>query len=181
MQWYSSPFSKCQSSLSSSAFSLATRLKSNLLSFRFLTSTLGGSFGFSDSAGGSVLPVFRNSPNISSSNSSRSVFMVGLSPSKLLRKFTRRGAAVFSTLLRRDLYTPYPVKKKFYLYIYPCPKPPSSVDVLMSWHLLHNGCQFVLSQNNFLFPLCGLMWSTTVAADTLPRLWHSAHSGCLTR
>ena len=51
----------------------------------------------------------------------------------------------------------------------------------MSWHLLHSGCQLLLSQNRFLLPLCGMMWSVTVAAVSLPCLWHSKHHGFLSR
>lgn len=44
----------------------------------------------------------------------------------------------------------------------------SSMAVLRSWHGLHKGCQLLLSQNKALSPLCGITWSTTLAATVSP-------------
>jgi hypothetical protein len=53
--------------------------------------------------------------------------------------------------------------------------------VFLSWQPLQRGCQFFMSQNSVGSPLCGTIWSTTVAGVTLPFFMHSAQSGCFRR
>lgn len=55
--------------------------------------------------------------------------------------------------------------------------PRSSAAVLASWHALQSGCQLDVSQKSFWSPLCGIMWSTTVAPRMHSRLY-PAQIGC---
>ncbi len=85
---------------------------------------------------------------------------------------------------RVEIYTAPPLKnffKNFQQNFVSRPNPPSSVAVFLSWHCLHSDCQLFLSQNKFLSPLCGMIWSTTAAGVYTPRRLHSSHSGCALR
>ena len=57
----------------------------------------------------------------------------------------------------------------------------SSLPVFLSWQFLQRLCQLLLSQNNLLSPLCGLIWSTTVAWTYFPFLLQISHRGCSLR
>jgi len=61
------------------------------------------------------------------------------------------------------------------------PKAPSSRAVFLLWQGSHRDCQLTSSQNRSWSPLCGLIWSTTLAALMVPILRHSAHNGLLRR
>ncbi|TWN14709.1 hypothetical protein CHCC14562_1351 [Bacillus licheniformis] len=61
------------------------------------------------------------------------------------------------------------------------PKPPSSFAVFLLWQGAHSGCQLEESQNSFLSPLCGVIWSTTVAGTRLPSFMQETQKGCLDR
>ena len=50
--------------------------------------------------------------------------------------------------------------------------------VLWSWQLLQSACQLLSSQNSLASPLCGVMWSTTVAFTKRPCFLHSSQRGC---
>src|SRR5690606_28740638 len=53
----------------------------------------------------------------------------------------------------------------------------SSVAVFLLWCRAHKGCQLSFRQNFSWSPLCGSMWSTTVARTSLPSLAHITHHG----
>ena len=50
--------------------------------------------------------------------------------------------------------------------------------VLWSWQLLQSACQLPSSQNSSASPLCGMMWSTTVAFTNRPCFMHLTQRGC---
>lgn len=55
------------------------------------------------------------------------------------------------------------------------------LPVLQSWHCLHRACQLLSSQKSLWSPLCGTIWSTTVAGVSTPRFKQAAHKGLLAR
>jgi len=55
------------------------------------------------------------------------------------------------------------------------------LPVFLSWQSLQRGCQLFLSQNRSGSPLCGMIWSTTVAGSSLPASLHLTHKGFFLR
>src|SRR6478736_5300831 len=52
-----------------------------------------------------------------------------------------------------------------------------SLWVFLEWCGLHKLCQFFSSQNSTMSPLCGMTWSTSLAATVLCSSRHSTHNG----
>ena len=48
---------------------------------------------------------------------------------------------------------------------------------VLLWHCVHKACQLSLSQNNVISPLCGFIWSTTLAAVVTPLALQNTHKG----